>query len=177
MYFVQGHLDHALFAFGEQQRYFQDEIPNVHYMTGLTYLFIARQSSNEHDWQQAARGFTTFLFFYPDNIWARVDLATVYFGQGQFEEMLPVLRPAIQSDPDNPWVLNMLGLALLRQGDRNGARERFAAALMHAEALTPTDWGRVNPGNDPAERDEGLRAFIDTIQHNLELIDEKSDER
>lgn len=170
VYFVQGYLDHALFAFRQQQRYFQDEIPNVHYMTGLTYLFIARQSSNEHDWQQAARGFTTFLSFYPDNVWARVDLATVYFGQGQFQEMLPVLQPAFESRPNNPWVRNMMGLALLHHGDAGEAREHFTAALTHAQALGPADWGRVNPENDPRDWGEGLRAFLQTIEHNLGLV-------
>jgi len=138
-------------------------------MKGLTYGYKARQTGDPNDWRQAELGFINFLPYAPGSPWTRTDLAWVYFSQGKYEEMKPVLEAGLEVLPNSPWLLNMYGLALLNTGDRDGALENFQKAQNQAAELTEEDWGRSYPGNHPELWGDGLAEFRHIIQKNINI--------
>lgn len=165
--FIEGRFGDALFTLSRQLHYFGDEVPNVYYLLGLTHLFLAQQTQHPHDLWRAEQGFVRFLEYSPNSLGAHVDLAAVYFAQGRFEEMLPVLERAFAVAPNNPWVHNMQGAALLNLGDASGALAHFREARRAAEQYTPQLWGTFNQANSPHDWERGLRDFIETIDENI----------
>ena len=169
--FVEGRLEHALAKLHTQFELFGNEVSNVHYMLGLVYGYKARESGLARDWREAERAFVTFLDLSPEAPWTRVDLAWVYFAQGKYEAMLPVLEEGLAYRPDNPWLHNMYGLALLNTGETARAREHFLQAEREAAALTTQAWGLAYAGNDPQNWEQGLREFRMAIERNLALTE------
>lgn len=169
--FLEGKFDEAIGAFENQITYFEDELPNVYYMLGLTYGYKAKGNPNSPDWQQAEKNFVTYLTYDPHSPWARVDLTWIYFAQGKFQEMLPVLEVGLAEYPDNPWLLNMYGLALLNTGDKTKAHAYFMWAKEEADSLTVEEWGKSYPGNDPSIWGAGLTEFRSIIEKNVELTE------
>jgi tetratricopeptide (TPR) repeat protein len=166
--FLEGKFTEALHKFDLQLAYFgDDQFPNVYYMRGLSYAYRAKYEGNHDDWSRAETAFKTFLTHEPESPWGAVDLSWTYFMQGKYEEMKTLLVAAATDHPDNPWVLNMYGLALLNTGDTAQAREVLARAKNYAAALTIEDWSRSYPGNDPAVWGQGLEEFRATIDKNI----------
>lgn len=167
--FLVGDFHNAIFKFEKQIEYFGDALPNVHYMLGLTYGYLARETKAADDWARAEAEFRTYLEFDPVSPWARTDLSWVLFSEGKYEDMKPVIEEGLLVQPRHPWLLNMYGLALLNTGDREGARLFFTSALEQARALTVESWGMAYPGNDPEAWPIGLEEMRKTIQENLNI--------
>ena len=170
--FILGNSEAALYRFAKQIEYFGEEVPNVYYMLGLTHGFKARQTGNAEDWERGAEAFSRFIEFEPAEPWPRVDLAWIYFAQGKYAEMIPVLEIGLDHSPSNPWLLNMYGLALLNTGEKDKARIALLDAKRYAAELTPHDWGVAYSGNNPADWERGLREFQGYIDKNLALTEE-----
>lgn len=167
--FVENDMYAALYKFKKQIEYFDDKVPEVYYMLGLTYGYLARETEDTEDWQRAEEAFETFIPYAPMSPWPRVDLAWVYFSQGKYEEMLPVLERGLAHQPEQPWLLNTYGLALLNTGERARAHEQFLKAREAAAPLTAEEWGRAYSGNNPERWGDGLEEFRNSIEHNLEI--------
>ncbi len=167
--FLDGNFDQALQNLTTQLRYFNEDVPNVHYMLGLTYGYRAREGGGESDWKKTEEHFQRFITIDPRAPWPRVDLAWAYFAQGKYETMIPIVVEGLQFSPTNPWLLNMYGLALLNTGKEKEAYVQFKKAGGNLQTLTPEDWGRSYPGNDPADWEHGLSEMRRLIEVNLEL--------
>lgn len=171
--FLEGKFDDAIEKFKIQKLVISDlAVPNVNYMWGLTYGYKARKTNSAADWQQAEAGFKRYLELEPSSPWARVDLSWLYFSQGKFEDMIPLLTEGLEKSPNNPWLLNMYGLALLNTNQREEALEEFKQADKYAKTLTELDWGMSYPGNDPAVWGEGLEEFRRLIKVNIKTASE-----
>ncbi len=170
--FLQGRYISALYKFNKQVEYFGDEIPNVYYMFGLTFAYKAQQSGDPAEWLYAEDSFKKYLEFDSQSPWAYVDLSWVYFSQGKYEEMTPLLEEALLQNPNHPWLLNMYGLALLNTDNKEKAKETFDKAQREAAKLTRDEWGRAYPGNNPAEWQKGLDSFRSAIKQNASLARE-----
>lgn len=168
--FIEGHLDEALAKFERQIEYFGEKQPNVLYMKGLTYGYKARQTNDPKDWKEAELAFINFLPHAPASPWTRTDLAWVYFSQGKYEEMKPILEEGLTFRPNNPWLLNMYGLALMNTDDPEGALKAFINARAAADVLTEADWGKAYPGNHPDLWGDGLSEFRSIIAKNIETV-------
>ena len=167
--FLEGKFDNAIITFHRQIEHFGDTIPNVYYMLGLTYGYMARDTGDVIAWEKAEAHFIKYLEYDPTSPWARVDLSWVLFAQGKYAEMLPILEIAIEDSPDNPWVLNMYGLALLNTEQKETAHEYFLLARDGAKKLSVEEWGKSYPGNDPGIWGRGLGEFRSIIERNIEL--------
>jgi tetratricopeptide (TPR) repeat protein len=174
VYFLQGRPDAALRAFERQREFFGDTVVAVYYAEGLVYAYKAHRSNSEHYWERAVSSFQRFIELQPHSPWARVNLAWVYFSRGMFEEMLPPLEEGLRFFPEQPWLLNLYGLALLNTGKPEEAVETFKTARAAAAALTVEDWGRAHPGNDPRQWERGLLEFRFAIDNNLFSAKEKA---
>lgn len=167
--FLEGNFGAALNKFRKQIEYFGDEVPNVHYMIGLTNGYAARKSGEAMQWSAAEDGFKRYLEFFPESPWGRTDLAWVLFSQGKYEDMKPILEKGLEFEPEHAWLLNMYGLALLNTGERARAHEYFLRAKEAATLLTPEMWGSAYPGNDPKSWAGALEEMQKAIQYNVEL--------
>ncbi len=172
--FLDGNLQEALQLFDKQVEYFGESIPSVLYMQGLTYGYAARASNNPEDWRQAELAFINYLPYAPHAPWTRVDLAWVYFSQGKFSEMIPVLEEGLKTHADNAWLLNMYGLALMNTGKNEEAVQKFMAAQAAAARLSGAEWGENYPGNHPGDWGAGLSEFRSIIDKNIELAKSSS---
>lgn len=170
VYYIQGHLYSAIYNFEQQIKYFGDTVPNVHYMLGLSYSYRALRTEDEADWQQAEVGFLEFMKYAPTSPWPRVDLAWVYFSQGKYDEMVPILEVGLEHYPDQVWLLNTYGLALLNLGNREAAKAVFEKALTNYKTLTVEDWAAAYSGNDPQHWNRNFELFGETIKYNLSLL-------
>lgn len=171
--FINGNFDSALVKFAKQIEYFGDDVPNVYYMLGLTYGYKARATHDPQDWQNAEENFKKAISFFYKAPWPYVDLAWIYFSEGKYEAMKPILEQGIAYQANNPWLLNMYGLALLNTGDRAMAREYFLFARDLANKVTVEEWGRSYSGNNPATWGVGLAEFKTLIAKNIVLTETK----
>lgn len=168
--FLEGRFDAAIYKFSYLINEFgETSIPSSHYMLGLTYAYRARDNGVSKDWESAAESFKKFLDIKPESPWARTDLSWIYFAQGKFAEMIPLLEEGLSYEPNSPWLLNMYGLALMNTGDISKSVVVFEKAKESASKLNTIDWGRAYPGNDPSLWEEGLATFRAAIDQNLSL--------
>lgn len=171
--FLEGEFNAAIYNFNKQVEHFGDATPSVYYLLGLTYGYKASERDNARDWAKAEQGFLDYLAYDPESPWARTDLAWVYFAQGKYEEMLPVLEKGLEIHPEHPWLLNMYGLAFLNLGAYEKAHRTLLEAQTFAAEVTVEDWGQAYPGNDPARWHEGLAEFNYLIQKNIDIAESK----
>lgn len=170
--FINGNFDVALSKFDKQIQYYGESVPNVYYMIGLVYGYKARSTNNPEDWKRGEDAFLRFIELVPKAPWPRVDLAWIYFSQGKYEEMKPLLEEGLSHDSNNPWLMNMYGLALFNTGDTEMAREYFKFALEITDKMTVEQWGRSYPGNNPQSWGQGLSEFKEIIKKNVDLTQE-----
>jgi hypothetical protein len=85
--------------------------------------------------------------------------------------MIPVLEEGISYRPDNAWLRNMYGLALLNTDRKEEALVQFTRTRELAALLTEEEWGRSYPGNDPAVWGNGLSEFREIIEKNIVLAE------
>ena len=145
------------------------DIMRTYYMRGLTYGYMKR-------FEEAETDFLKIIEWHKDKPldpkeWALyVDLSWIYFQQGKYEDMKSLIKEGIKVFPDNPWVLNMYGLALLNTGSGKESKPIFEEALAESQKLTEEDWLNAYPGNDPRIAREGLNEMLTAIERNLELV-------
>lgn len=166
--FLEGRNDEAIAKFQTQLELYGGLVPKAYYMLGLTYAFKAMRQEDNDSWQDAEENFLQYIVFVDHAPWPAVDLAWVYFMQGKYADMEPLLKKTLELHPENPWVLNMYGLALLNSEQHKGdASTYFLRARTEAVKLTANDWGDVYPGNNPHYWQQGRDEFITTIDKNI----------
>jgi tetratricopeptide (TPR) repeat protein len=167
--FIEGDFEGALYNLDKQYEYFGEQVPNINYTYGLVYGFRADLEKKPEDFKLAEKHFLKFLESEPDSPWARVDLAWIYFSMREFPNMITALQPVYDEQQNNPWVLNMYGLALLNTGKTKEAVEHLSRANDLASGVVPEDWAAVYPGNSPAHWEAGTAEFKKAVQMNLQL--------
>lgn len=139
------------------------EFEEAYYMKGLIHGFRG-------EFEEAAAGFSKFNEMRPTNWAGYNDLAWVYFSAGEYELARDAALSGLANSPNNTWLNNSLGVALLNLEDTEGALEAFLKAEESANLLTPEDWGASYPGNDPRMYASGLEETRASIRYNTELI-------
>ncbi|MDP3947377.1 MAG: hypothetical protein Q8Q41_01645 [bacterium] len=137
-----------------------------YYVRGLIYGYI-------ENYELAARDFKEFLAWNPKSWAGWNDLAWVYFASGDFALAEEAARSGLEYSPVNPWLLLSRGTALLNLEKKNEAEEVLTRAQAAARALTPADWGRAYPGNDPTSYPKGLEEMQNVIERNITLAREE----
>ncbi len=140
------------------------EFGRSHYVRGLIYGYSGRLKEAEAE-------FIEFLKWKPDSWAGNNDLAWIYFQEGKYAAARDIARAGLEIAPNNPWLLNSLGVALLNTDDKAGAKEAFTKALALLNSMTEANWGAAYPGNNPGVYGEGLSQMRKSIQKNLTLLD------
>ncbi|MDP2655313.1 MAG: tetratricopeptide repeat protein, partial [bacterium] len=115
--------------------------------------------------------FKEFLKWKPDSWAGHNDLAWIYFQEGKYKEARDTALSGLAIAPNNPWLLNSLGVALLNIGDKTGAKDAFTKALEILKTMNEESWGSAYPGNDPMIYGEGFTQMRESIEANLKLLD------
>jgi len=134
------------------------------YVRGLVYGYL-------DNFDRAASDFQTFLEAYPNSWAGHNDLSWIYFKKGDFISARDVAQKGLQHYPDNPWLLNSLGIALLNLEQGEEAKRVFEESLKHFENLDTGSWGRAYPGNNPKIYSEGLHQTKDSVMFNMSLLE------
>ena len=162
IHFIRGDFYEAVDEINKEIKLYPD-FKRSYYVRGLIYGY-----AKEPD--KAIADFKTFLEWKPESWAGHNDLAWVYFMEGDYKNSADTAREGLVYSPNNVWLLNSLGVALLNEGKLAEAKEALTKAQAVAEAMTPADWGRSYPGNNPSVYGDGLDAMRASIKRNLDLI-------
>ena len=162
VYFIGGDFRTALDEINKEIELYPD-FKRSYYVRGLIYGYSRRYAESEND-------FKTFLEWKPDSWAGHNDLAWIYFQEGKYKEARDIALSGLKIAPDNPWLLNSLGVALLNIGDKTGARDAFTKSLAIVGSMTEKSWGVAYPGNDPSIYVEGFTKMKESIETNLKLL-------
>ena|SRR3989344_342674 len=162
IHFIRGDFYTAVDEINKEIKLYPD-FKRSYYVRGLIYGY-----AKEPD--KAIADFKTFLEWKPESWAGHNDLAWVYFMEGDYKNSADTAREGLVYSPNNVWLLNSLGVALLNEGKLAEAKEALTKAQAVAEAMTPADWGRSYPGNNPSVYGDGLDAMRASIKRNLDLI-------
>ena len=162
IYFIRGDFYTALDEINKEIELHPD-FKRSYYVRGLIYGYSGRLKEAENDFKE-------FLKWKPESWAGHNDLAWVYFTKGDYKNSAATAREGLKYVPNNAWLLNSLGVALLNEGNLAEAEKVLTDALAYASAMTPADWGRSYPGNNPSVYGDGLDAMKASIERNLALI-------
>lgn len=163
IHFIRGEFSSALDEINKELELYPD-FKRSYYVRGLIYGY-------NRQFKEAEADFKEFLTWKPESWAGNNDLAWIYFQEGKYAEARDAVRAGLKTAPDNPWLLNSLGVALLNIGDKAGAKEAFIRALAVLGSLSEADWGAAYPGNDPGVYAKGLSQMRASLEANLKLLD------
>ncbi|MEP7162148.1 MAG: tetratricopeptide repeat protein [Candidatus Moraniibacteriota bacterium] len=163
IHFLQGKFNPALAEF-DRVLDLNPDYSRGYYMKGLTLGYYGNLID-------ATKAFKRFIELEPEGWAGYNDLSWLYFQLGEYAKVRDVSLEGLSRAPENVWLLNMHGLALLNLGEKEGAKEYFSLAKARADKMEPKDWGVAYPGNDPSIYAEGLERMRETIGHNLTLVE------
>ena len=97
------------------------ETPNVNYAAGV--FLLAEQP------EKAVEAFKRELRVYPQNVWARIQIAFALVRTGEFAAARPYAQEAVDQAPTEFVARNALGQVLLETGDAAGAVRELEAGV------------------------------------------------
>lgn len=166
LYFIQGnffearkHIDLELSLFPDYKR--------SYYVRGLINGYAGKLEDAEKD-------FKAFLAWKPESWAGHNDLVWIYFTKGDYKNAEKYAREGLAYTPNNPWLNNALGVALLNLKQYDEAATHLRLALDGFGHMTPTDWGVAYPGNNPDLYTKGYNSTKEIIEKNLQLAEAKS---
>ena len=166
--FLQGDFTKARFYIEQEQKFYPQNYKAL-YMGGLIEGFAK-------NYDQAIKYFESYVQKEPRVFAGWNDLAWVYFAKGDYQMAHLSATRGLTENPENPWLLNALGVALLNlnlgEAGRESAYKMFDRAERYADNLKIEDWGKNYPGNDPAVYQKGLEAMQLAIKRNKLLAGE-----
>ena len=163
IHFLIGNFPEALEKINTQINLHGDSFMASYYIRGLIYGYAKQFDKSESD-------FRKFLSWDKRNWAAHNDLAWVYFQQGEYEKARATAIEGLEYGTNNPWLLNMVGIASFNLGDMKMAQEYLEKALEEAEKLTEYDWHKAYPGNNPDSAQQGIFEMKKAIRVNLDLL-------
>ncbi len=169
IYFLNGDFDKALAQFDLELKNNSD-FSKIYYMRGLT-------NGYKGDLEQAVKDFEKFLESNPESWAGNNDLTWIYLKKEDYEEAEKTARRGLEISPENSWLHSNLGIALLNLGNYEESGREMSKALELAEKLTPADWSRTYPGNNPQIAESGLKEMKAGIYLNLAILAKKQSNR
>ena len=162
IYFLEGNFNDAIFEIGKEIS-LNPNFKKSYYIKGLILGYRG-------NFDGAIENLKKFQSFDSFNWAGWNDLSWAYFQKGDYKNAKNTAEEGLKRAEGNPWLLNSLGVTLMNLGDKNGAKDAFTEALSALTAMTPEDWGRAYPGNDPKIYKIGLEKTKESIEFNLNLL-------
>jgi tetratricopeptide (TPR) repeat protein len=163
-YFIEGDLNRALDEARKELAIYPDNT-STYYVLGLTYGYLGRR-------HEGIEAFSRYIDSHPDTWAARNDKAWLQFRIGDIDGAIATIEPIVKQFPYTPWVQNTYCSLLVTTKNYREAKGVCEHARDIIARMTVDDWGRAYPGNDPRIYDEGLEGMRESIEHNIELLEE-----
>lgn len=162
--FVDGKFELALKEINEEIA-LNPNFGRAYYMLGLINGFSKKLDNAEADFKKVME-----LDGKDKVSWAVYnDLSWIQFQKGDYKSVELTAREGLTYHPDNPWLLNSLGLALHNLKRDKEAKKVLGQALNLANALSVEDVRKAYPGNDASQTVTKRDTIIKSIQFNLNL--------
>ncbi len=165
-YFIVGDFERAYAEILREEELYPD-FGKVHYMKGL----IAGYMKNFLDAEQE---FAKFIETDSRNWAGYNDLSWIYFAQGNYHYAEATAREGLIHAPENPWLHNAVGVALLAQERGSEALPHFFIAQNGFGNMSAAEWGESYPGNSPGEHTDGLAASLGAVERNIQRAQSQS---
>lgn len=162
IYFLKSNFLLGINEINKEIEYYPD-FKKSYYVRGLIYGY-------NNDLDLSVENFKKFISLDSYNWAGYNDLSWVYFKKGDYLSAKMSALDGLLVAPSNPWLNNALGVAQLNLDEKSEAKRSFERALYQINSMTPEDWGRSYPGNDPSIYKEGFQSMKNSIQDNLKLV-------
>ena len=162
--FLRGQNNLALIAIDIEIEKSGDSLPNSYYVRGLIEGFMG-------DYTNAIADYRKYLQYDLTNWAATNDLAWVLLRADRPKEVIEAIDRVLPIWPKNPWLLNSYAIAMHELGRDEEAEKNAQAAADVVKDLTPEEWLRAYPGNDPRIAFEGVRALKKAVTENIHTIE------
>ena len=160
--FIKGNLYNAVIYADKEIELYPDNC-RTYYIRGLAYGYL-------EDLDNAIKDFEKFNGVCVKNSWAgHNDLAWFWFRKGNMEKVVSVISEVKDIYPENPWLMNTYGTALMNQKKYGEAIKYLEIAKISSGKMSEKDWGAAYPGNNPKVYAEGLSAMRQNIDDNITL--------
>ena len=103
------------------------------------------------------------------------DLSWIHFLKGNFLESEMVAKQGLEISPENPWLLNMLSVALIEQNKCVEVYPLIQKAKNLAEKMEPNEFGEAYSGDNKNWWNKGLKEMKKTINENMWLCAKVTD--
>lgn len=161
IYSITGKYEEALSNSARYQELYPSA-DRIHYVAGLTYAFMKNFPMAENEFSKFIEsGLSTWGGY--------LDLAWVYFQQGEFEKADSTLANAVSKFGDNVWLNTSLGAVNIAIGDLEQARKYLNRAREQADDLTVDQWRASYSLNDPNKAGNEIEQMKKVIEVNLAL--------
>ena len=159
IYYITGDTDKSLAAIAQYKELFPDE-KRIYYVSGLANAYAGNLRAAEEE-------FKTFIASGLSRWPGYLDLAWVYFKQGNLNDAADTLDSAIARFGDNAWLNTSRGAVALAQEDRDEALAYLLRAREQVEKLTEDEWRANYSLNDPNRAREGIEKLRTVIETNI----------
>lgn len=166
VYFVEGNYPKALEYINKELGVYPENLRSL-YVRGLIYGYQGNLSEAEDD-------FKKFTSWAPKEWGGYNDLAWILSKQRKYKEAGETIKKALAEVPNadkNSWLWNSLGVAELNLKEYEKAKTSFKKAKILAQNLSPAEWKKSYPGNNPRDVESGLEAFRNALEENLKRAD------
>jgi len=161
--FLRNELPLALARIDWQIERHGEEIPSSYYVRGLIEGYM-------ENYEASAKDYAIYVVHDPTNWAATNDLAWVLLKANKPKDALVVIDKVLPTWPENPWLLNSKATALYEMGRYEEARAAAVAAARNVVNVTPDEWSRAYPGNDPLIATKGVADFQKAVLENMHTI-------
>ena len=161
--FVAGNLYYALDEINKEIE-INPDFKRSYYVRGLI-------NGYNGDLKNAASDFKEFLKWKKESWAGWNDLSWVYFTEGDYKNAKYAAIQGLVYFPQNPWLLNSYGVALINLGEKDKAREVLIKAKEILSNMTENDWGVAYPGNNPDVYKNGFESMKNSVEKNLKLTE------
>jgi tetratricopeptide (TPR) repeat protein len=160
-YLVSGEFEKGIAEINKEIQNYPDN-KRAYYVKGLLDSYADRND-------EAVADFKEFIAWKPNGWAAYADLSWVYIKKEAYLDVIETTNQGLGYFPQNPWLLSNQGLAHYRLGDYESAKEDLEKAKNLSEKLTPEEWKRAYPGNNPSGAEQGVSDVKAIISYNLML--------
>lgn len=159
IYYISGQSDKSLDAIAAYKKKYPDE-KRIYYISGLANAYAG-------DLVTAEKEFITFIDSGLSTWPGYLDLAWVYFQQGEFDDAEFTLAKAVEMFGDNVWLNTSRGAVALAKGNNDAAVEYLLRAKDQVADLTVAEWQKNYSLNNPENFADQIAQMRSVIETNL----------
>ncbi len=167
IHFLQGRYEEALAEVNiEIENDTKAERAPSYYLRGLIKGYM-----NDHE--SAVADYKKYVELNPQGWEGRVDYAWVLIKTQDYKTALAVVDEGLADERwrQNPWLLSMKATIQYEMGDVGAALTTIRLAKAAVDTITPLDWMKAYPGNDPSVAETGIATIRQSVTKNFEVIE------